>query len=61
MIREAIKEAMSLRKVKAIDLAEQIGINRGSMSLFLNGKTNLRQQKLEEIFKYLDIELIIKK
>ena len=61
MIREAIKEAMSLRKVKAIDLAEQIGINRGSMSLFLSGKTNLRQQKLEEIFKYLDIELIIKK
>nr|DAX75807.1 MAG TPA: LAMBDA REPRESSOR (TRIPLE MUTANT)/DNA COMPLEX-DNA COMPLEX, DOUBLE HELIX, TRANSCRIPTION-DNA.1A [Caudoviricetes sp.] len=52
---------MSLRKVKAIDLAEQIGINRGTMSLFLNGKTNLRQQKLEEIFKYLDIELIIKK
>lgn len=61
MIREKINEAIKLREVKAIDLAEQIGITRGTMSLFLNGKTNLRQQKLEEIFKYLDIELIIKK
>ena len=61
MIREKINEAIKLPGVKAIDLAEQIGITRGTMSLFLNGKTNLRQQKLEEIFKYLDIELIIKK
>ncbi|KKB45119.1 hypothetical protein HMPREF1212_05287 [Parabacteroides sp. HGS0025] len=60
MIREAIKEAMSLRKVKAIDLAEQIGINRGSMSLFLSGKTNLSQDKIEATLRYLNIELVIK-
>ncbi len=60
MIRKAIKEAMNLRKVKAIDLAEQIGINRGSMSLFLSGKTNLSQDKIEAILRYLNIELVIK-
>lgn len=60
MIREAIKEAMSLRKVKAIDLAEQIGINRGSMSLFLSGKANLSQDKIEATLRYLNIELVIK-
>ena len=60
MIRKAIKEAMNLRKVKAIDLAEQIGINRGSMSLFLSGKTNLSQDKIEAILMYLNIELVIK-
>ncbi|WP_369800866.1 helix-turn-helix domain-containing protein [Parabacteroides sp. HGS0025] len=51
---------MSLRKVKAIDLAEQIGINRGSMSLFLSGKTNLSQDKIEATLRYLNIELVIK-
>ncbi|WP_416339412.1 helix-turn-helix domain-containing protein [Parabacteroides goldsteinii] len=51
---------MNLRKVKAIDLAEQIGINRGSMSLFLSGKTNLSQDKIEAILRYLNIELVIK-
>ena len=60
MIREAIKEAMSLRKVKAIDLAEQIGINWGSMSLFLSGKANLSQDKIEATLRYLNIELVIK-
>lgn len=60
MIREKINEAMKLREVKAIDLAEKIGVTRSTMSLFLNGKMNLGQQKLEEILKYLNIELVIK-
>lgn len=60
MIRDKINEAMKLRGVKAIDLAEQIGVTRSTMSLFLNGKMNLGQQKLEEILKYLNIELVIK-
>lgn len=60
MIREKINEAIKLRGVKAIDLAEHVGVTRSAMSLFLNGKMNLGQQKLEEILKYLNIELVIK-
>lgn len=59
MIREVIKEAMKVRKVKAKDLAEHIGINKSTMSLFLSDKMNLGQEKIEMIFRFLNIELVI--
>lgn len=59
MIRETIKEAMKLRKVKAKDLAEHIGVTKSTMSLFLNGKTNLGQEKIENMFEFLGIQLVI--
>lgn len=59
MIRETIKEAMKLRKVKAKDLAEHIGVTKSTMSLFLNGKTNLGQEKIENMFEFLRIQLVI--
>lgn len=61
MIREVIKKAMKVRKVKAKDLAEHIGINKSTMSLFLNNKINMAQEKIEMIFRFLNIELVIKK
>lgn len=60
MIREKVNEAIKLRRVKAIDLAEHIGITRGAMSLFLNGKMNLGQDKIEAILRHLNIELVLK-
>lgn len=60
MIRDIVKEAMKLRKVKSKDLAEHIGLSESSMSLFLNGKMNLGQNKIEYILEYLKIELVIK-
>lgn len=60
MIRETIKEAMRIRKVKSKDLAEHIGLSESSMSLFLNGKMNLGQNKIESILEYLNIGLVIK-
>lgn len=60
MIRESIKEAMQIRKVKSKDLAEHIGIAKSTMSLFLNSKTNLGQDKIESMLDYLRIGLIIK-
>ena len=60
MIRDIVKEAMKLRKVKSKDLAEHIGLSESSMSLFLNGKMNLGH-KIEYILEYLNIELVIKK
>lgn len=59
MIRKTIKEAMQLRKVKAKDLAEHIGVTKSTMSLFLNHKINLGQEKLEMMLDYLRIKLVI--
>lgn len=61
MIRTTIKEALKLRKVKAIELAESIGVAKSTMSLFLNNKINLGQDKIEAIFRFLDITLVINK
>lgn len=60
MILEAIKEAMRIRGVKAKDLAEAIGVTKGSMSLFLSGKMKLGQDKLDAVLIYLNIEFIVK-
>ena len=60
MIRSTIKEAMNIRKVKSKDLADAIGISKSAMSLFMTGKMNLGQEKIEAILKYLNIELVIK-
>ena len=59
MIRDIVIEAMKLRKVKSKDLAEHIGLAESSMSQFLNGKMNLGQKRIEMIFEYLRIELVI--
>lgn len=61
MIREAIKEAMQFRKLKSKDLAEFIGVTKSTMSLFLNGKMNLGQDKIEALFEFLNISLLINK
>ena len=60
MIRDIVKEAMKLRKVKSKDLAEHIELSESPMSLFLNGKMNLGQNKIESILEALNIELVIK-
>ena len=61
MIREIVKEAMKLRNVKSKDLAEHIEVTKSTMSLFLNGKTNLGQEKIEKILDFLNIKLVIAK
>lgn len=50
---------MKIRKIKAITLAEHIGVTKSTMSLFLNGKLNLGQDKIERIFDFLGIKLVI--
>lgn len=52
---------MKLRNVKAINLAEHIEVTKSTMSLFLNGKTNLGQEKIEKMLKFLNIKLVIVK
>lgn len=59
MIREAVKEAMKLRNVKSKDLAEYIGVTKSNMSLFLNGKLDFKQDRIEKILDFLDIKLVL--
>lgn len=59
MIREAVKEAMKLHKVKSKDLAEYVGVTKSTMSLFLNGKLDFKQEKIEKILDFLNIKLVI--
>lgn len=59
MIRDTIKKVMKLRKIKQKELAEYIGITKGTMSAFLAGRINLGLDKVEMIFEYLDIKLVI--
>ena len=59
MIRETVKEAMKLRNVKSKDLAEHVEVTKSTMSLFLNAKTNLGQEKIEKILDFLNIKLVI--
>lgn len=59
MIRNTIKEAMKLRKIKQKELAEIIGITKGTISAFLAGRINLGMDKIEMIFEYLKIKLTI--
>lgn len=59
MIVDKIIEAMKIRKVKSIDLANHIGVTKSTMSLFINKKSKLGQDKIEAIFDYLGIILTI--
>ena len=59
MIQEVIKKAMEIRKVKQKDLADYIGITKSTMSLFLNGKRAIGQEKIEAMLKHLKINLVI--
>ncbi|WP_233552316.1 helix-turn-helix transcriptional regulator [Parabacteroides sp. AF48-14] len=49
---------MDFRKIKSKDLAEYIGVTKSSMSLFLNGKRAMGQEKLEAMLDYLKIKLV---
>ena len=59
MIRETVKEAMKLRNVKSKDLAEHVEVSKSTMSLFLNGKTSLGQEKIDTLLDSLNIKLVI--
>lgn len=59
MILGTVKEAMRRQGMKAAQLSELTGVDRASLSLFLSGKRNLSQPKIEAIFSVLGITLKI--
>lgn len=52
---ERIKEAMKLRKMKQVDLAERSGINKPSISCYISGKYEPKQMALYQLGRALDV------
>lgn len=50
-----IKEAMKLRKMKQVDLAERSGINKPSISCYVSGKYEPKQMALYQLGRALDV------
>lgn len=59
MIRQAIVTALKESGITASELARRVGITRGPMSLYLNGKGALSDETKEKIFKELNIKLVV--
>lgn len=58
-IRQAIVIALKESGIKASELAKRVGITRGPMCLYLNGKVSLSDDTKEKIFEELNIKLVI--
>ena len=50
---------MKIRGVKQLDLANLVGVTESTMSRFLNGGINFKQNNIETLLKFLNIELVI--
>lgn len=54
--RSRLRTALDMKNMKAIDLAKAIHVNRSTITLWLSGKTNARQDKIYQIAKYMNID-----
>jgi transcriptional regulator with XRE-family HTH domain len=63
MMENRLKDIMEREKVKAAQLSRELGLDKGYLSRFLNGKINISLPKLEQIADYLgyDIEFVKRK
>lgn len=56
-----LQEVLKKEGVKAYQLQKVLGVDRGQLSRFLNGKINISLKKLEQIADYLGYDLILAK
>lgn len=54
-LQDRLKEALKIRGKKAIELNKDLGINRGTISYYLSGKTSPKPDRLKIICDYLDV------
>lgn len=52
---DRIKEALQLRGMKAVELSERSGINKPSISCYISGKYEPKQEALYKMGKALDV------
>ena len=54
--QDRLNEAMKLRNLKSADLVRITGIDKGSISCYLNGKYKASQDKLYQLARALDVD-----
>ena len=54
-LRDRLQEALRARKMKAIDLSEQLGISRGTVSRYLSGDSTPKADRLNLICSMLNV------
>ena len=54
-ISERIKEGLSIRNMKQVDLVEKTGINKGALSSYISGKYEPKQKNIYLIANALDV------
>lgn len=57
MLREIIKQRLSLSGFSQGELAELVGVTPAQISLYLSGKSSLSHETLEKILEQMDINL----
>ncbi len=58
-IREQIREAMEKRRVTQTALSEQLGMNKSTLKLKLNGNREFKLSELSDIAEILHLIIII--
>lgn len=54
-IADRLREAMSLRNIKQVDLVRKTGINRSAISRYLSGEYEPKNKPIYEIARALDV------
>ena len=54
-LQDRLKEALKIRRKKAIELNKDLGINKGTISYYLSGKSAPKSDRLGIICDYLNV------
>ena len=54
-LKDRLREAMEMRGMRAVDLVEQTGIPKGTISYYLSGKTEPKNDRIYILAKALNI------
>jgi transcriptional regulator with XRE-family HTH domain len=61
MMGNRLREILKRENITAYRVAKDLGIDRGQLSRFLNGKVNISLNLVEQIAEYLGYDLLLVK
>lgn len=54
--KDRLNEALSIRNIKPVELAEKLGVTEGTISQYRKGTTKAKSDRLYEIAQVLDVD-----
>lgn len=60
MIRESIAEAMKVRGVSQVELADHLGISKASVNNYLAGRRKMSVDNIEKAMMFLGLKISLK-